>query len=95
MEWWQVQELMMTSAAIVAVLVPVFALTYRFVLKPARRDHARLRGDQDHSSEILRDVRLDNMERQLEGLEASVQRLVDVTEFDRQLKAGKPPEESS
>jgi len=95
MEWWQVQELMMTSAMIVAVLVPVCALTYRFVLKPSRKDRARLREDHDDSPEILRDARLDNMERQLEGLEASVQRLVDVTEFDRQLKSGKPPEESA
>ncbi len=92
MEWWQLQELMMTSAMIIAVLVPVVALTYRFVLKPSRKDQARLRGDPDHSPETLRDARLDNMERQLEGLEASVQRLVDVTEFDRQLKSGKPPE---
>jgi len=94
MEWWVIQELLVTIAIIVGVLVPVFALTYRFVLKPALQGQARLRGEQDHSAQILRDERLDNMERQLEGLEASVQRLVDVTEFDRQLKSGKPPERS-
>ena len=33
------------------------------------------------------------MERQLEDLEASVRRLVEVTEFDRQLKSGKRSEE--
>ena len=36
MEWWQIQELMMTSAVVVAVLVPVCGLTYRFLVKPAR-----------------------------------------------------------
>jgi len=92
MEWWQLQELMMTSAMITAVLVPVFALTYRFLIKPSRRDKMELQGASDPSAEALRDARLDNMERQLEGLEASVERLVDVTEFDRQLKSGKPSE---
>ena len=95
MEWWQIQELMMTSAVIVAVLVPVLALTYRFLVKPAIGERRSLPKTPDSSVEALRDTRLDTMERQLEGLEASVQRLVDVTEFDRQLKSGKPPESNS
>ena len=90
MDWWQLQELMITSAVIVGVLVPVFALTYRFFVKTSRWDQKRLRGEPDHPSELLRDARLDNMERQLEELDASVRRLVEVTEFDRQLKSGKP-----
>lgn len=89
MEWWQIQELMITGAVIVGVLVPVFAFTYRFLTKTSRRDLNRLQGAQDPSVEVLRDARLDNMERQLEQMEASVQRLVEVTEFDRQLKSGK------
>ena len=95
MEWYQVQELMITGAVIVGVLIPVCALTYRFLVRSDRRDQKRLRGEKDPSAEVLRDARLDNMERQLEDLEASVRRLVDVTEFDRQLKSGKPPEDSS
>jgi len=95
MEWWQIQELMMTSAVIVAVLVPVLALTYRFLVKPAIGERKSLPKTPDSSVDALRDTRLDTMERQLEGLEASVQRLVDVTEFDRQLKSGKPPESNS
>ena len=78
---------------IVYVLIPVFALTYRFLTKPFRQDRKRLQEAGGKSVEALRDARLDNMERQLEQLEASVERLVEVTEFDRQLKAGKPPEE--
>jgi len=92
MEWWQVQELMMTGALIIGVLVPVLALTYRFVLKPVWGNRKQLPPEPEQPLEDLRDVRLDNMERQLEDLEASVRRLVDVTEFDRQLKSGKPPE---
>ncbi len=93
MEWWAFQELLITIAIIVGVLVPVFALTYRFVLKPVWRDRDRLPKPQEVQVETLRDVRLDNMERQLEDLDASVRRLVDLTEFDRQLKSGKPPME--
>jgi peptidoglycan/LPS O-acetylase OafA/YrhL len=95
MEWWQIQELLMTSAVALAVLIPVCGLTYRFLVRPSRRERRELPGELDSSVEALRDARLDHMERQLEGMEAAIQRLVDVTEFDRQLKSGKPPEGSS
>lgn len=90
MDWWVLQELMITIAVIVGVLVPVFALTYRFILRPVWQEKKPLHRSQDDGREALRDARLDNMERQLEDLEGSVKRLVEVTEFDRQLKAGKP-----
>lgn len=93
MEWWAIQELMITIAVIIGVLVPVFALTYRFILKPVWGSREKIPPPQESQVEILRDIRLDNMERQLEDLDASVRRLVDVTEFDRQLKSGKPPQE--
>jgi len=95
MEFWQITEIMTTGGIIVAVLVPVFGLKYRFLVKPAREEPNRLREGQYPPAEGMRDARLDQMERQLEGLEASVRRLVDVTEFDRQLKSGKPPEGSA
>lgn len=93
MEWWVFQELLVTIAIIIGVLVPVFALTYRFILKPVWGGRERIPPPQESQVETIRDVRLENMERQLEDLEASVRRLVDVTEFDRQLKSGKPPQE--
>lgn len=93
MEWWAVQELLITVAMILVVMVPVFALTYRFILKPVWGGREKIPPAQESQVETLRDVRLDNMERQLEDLDASVRRLVDVTEFDRQLKSGKPPQE--
>jgi hypothetical protein len=90
MEWWQIQELMITAAVIAGVLIPVFALTNRFLVQPARKERNLLQKGEDQAAEAIRDERLDNMERQLEALEESVRRLVDVTEFDRQLKSGKP-----
>ena len=94
MEWWQLQQLLITIAVIVGVLVPVFAVTYRFLAKTPERDRKRLAGSrQDEEASALADARLDNMERQLEDLEGLVRRLVDATEFDRQLKAGKQGEE--
>ena len=89
MEWWQIQELMITSAIIIGVLVPVFGLTYRFLTKTSRREQRKLQGPRDSEKELIRDQRLDNMERQLEELETSVRRIVDVVEFERQLKSGK------
>ena len=90
MEWWQLQELLMTVAVIVGVLVPVFALTYRFVLRGSLGDRKPLAGDRESTAGAVRDQRLDHMERQLEDLEGMVRRLVEATEFDRQLKSGKP-----
>lgn len=92
MEWWQVHEFMMTGAVIVAVLVPVLALTYRFVLKPSTGRKGRLEAEREASASALQEARLDSMERQLEEIEVSVRRLAEASEFDRQLKAGQPPE---
>jgi hypothetical protein len=89
-EWWQFQDFMITLAVIVGVLVPVFALTYRLLMRPA--DGRRLKKESEAA--LLRDHRLDRMERQLEDLDGLVRRLVEATEFDRQLKAGPPDEEA-
>jgi len=92
MEWWQLQELLMTVAVIVGVLIPVFALTYRFILAGSRSDRKPIAGEQEAPTGLHSDQRLDHMERQLEELDGMVRRLVDASEFDRQLKSGKPPD---
>jgi hypothetical protein len=89
MEWWQIQELMITLAVIVGVLVPVFALTYRFLAKTP--DQPRFGRKKQGQAALLRDQRLDHIERQIGDLEGLVRRLVDAAEFDRQLKSGEPP----
>lgn len=93
MEWWQVQELMITVAVIVGVLVPVLALTYRFLTKTAPR--STLPGGQEATNTRLHDERLDYVERQLDDLQGMVRRLVDVVEFDRQLGSGGSPDEEN
>ena len=90
MEWWQFQQLMITVAVIVGVLVPVFGLTYRFLAKPPKGK--RLHDGEEAAAALLRDQRLDHMERQLETIEGQMRRLVDAAEFDRQLKSGQSPD---
>lgn len=92
-EWWQFQEFMITLAVIVGVLIPVFALTYRLLLRPSGGTRKRLREEEAQAE--LRNQRLDHMERQLEDLEGLVRRLVEATEFDRQLKSGPPPDDEA
>jgi hypothetical protein len=84
MEWWQIQELMWTTAGILASLVVVFGLTLRFAIKPFLGDLARLRDGKKAAS----DLRLDRLEEKMEVLDSSVGRLADTLEFDRQLEAG-------
>ena len=90
-EWWQIQELMITLAVIVGVLVPVFALTLRLLTKPP--GGRKLKKESDVA--LRHDQRLDHMERQLEELEGRVRRLVEATEFDRQLEAPRPPDQEA
>jgi hypothetical protein len=95
MEWWQLQQLLVTIAVIVGVLIPVCALSYRFLAGPFGSDRRRLAGDKEALASGLQDQRLDHMERQLEELDGMVRRLVDASEFDRQLKSGKPSDEDA
>jgi hypothetical protein len=89
MEWWQIQELLITLAIIVGLLVPVLGLTWRFVLRSTAGGRARLERE---ASARLQNERIEHMERQLEEMESLVRRLVDATEFDRRLKSGEPPD---
>jgi len=88
MEWWQIQELMWTSAGILASLVVVSGLTLRFALKPFLGDLARLREGRREGEQDAADRRLDRLEEGMEVLGTSVDRLADAIEFDRQLEAG-------
>ena len=38
MPWWQIQDLMITAAGILIVLIPVTGLTLRFAVKPFLKD---------------------------------------------------------
>jgi hypothetical protein len=90
MPWYQVQDLMITVAVSLAVLIPVTGLTLRFGVKPFLKELADIRAAR--RGELIENVsneRLMRIERQLEDLEASMRRLIQVAEFDRQLKSGR------
>ncbi len=88
MEWWQIQELMWSSAGIVVSLVVVSGLTLRFAIKPFLGDLARLREGRREGHQAASVPRLGRLEEQMEVLGSSVDRLADALEFDRQLGAG-------
>jgi hypothetical protein len=91
MPWYQVQDLMITAAVSLAVLIPVTGLTLRFGVKPFLKELANIRAAR--RGQLIEDVsheRLVRIERQLEDLETSMRRLIQVAEFDRQLRSGRP-----
>lgn len=74
------------------ILIPVAGLTLRFAIKPAVEAIARSfehRGLEDTVSVMER--RLGILERQMESMETTVNRLADVVEFQNELHAGQPP----
>jgi hypothetical protein len=90
MPWYQVQDLIFTVAASLAVLIPITGLTLRFGVKPFLRELADMRAARrGHLVEDVSHERLARIERQLEDLERSMRRLAEVAEFDRQLKSGR------
>jgi hypothetical protein len=91
MEWWQIQELMWSATGILVVLIAVTGFTLRFAIKPFLRDLTELRGERQGKLRAGSDHRLDRMERQLDHLDTSVTRLLEVAEFDQQLNAGPSP----
>jgi hypothetical protein len=91
MPWWQIQDLMWTAAGIIAVLIAVTGVTLRFAIKPFLRDLAELRNRRQEEIGSPSDRRLDRMERQIDHLDATVTKLLEAADFDRQLKAGRPP----
>ena len=96
MEWWQIQELMWTATGIFAILIVVSGFTLRFAIKPFLRDLHELRESRREGSlmEGRTDKRLERMEDQLERLDGAMERLLEMSEFDRQLKSGRPPPEA-
>lgn len=92
MEYWEIQELVITAAVSLAVLIPVTGLTLRFGLKPFLKDLGEMRagrhGGRRHQLSTHDSDRLERIENQLDTLERSVRRLTEVVQFDRQLMPG-------
>lgn len=84
-------SLVATILGISIVLVPVIGITARFALKPTVEALSRLfehRG-LDDTVHIL-ERRIELQEHQIDALEATVRRLGEVTDFNRELLAPKP-----
>ena len=94
MESWAIENLMQTGAMILAVLIPVIGFTARFALRPIIRDLKELREAQAHPAGQMDHARLDRMELQLENLESSVERLLEILEYGRRLEPGEPSEDA-
>ncbi len=69
------------------VLIPVLGITARFALKPTVEALSRFfdkKGNEETISILERRISL--MEQQIESMESSVQRLVETSEFHRELE---------
>jgi hypothetical protein len=81
-----------TILGISVVLVPVIGLTARFALKPVVEALAKVfeSRSNDETMRIL-ERRVELQEQQIETLQASLDRLTETREFDRQLAAPRAP----
>ncbi len=75
------------------VLIPVAGFTARFAFKPIVDSMAKLKEMQASSGGggDVRDLaqRVSKIEQQLEGMDVSLQRLIEAKDFDRQLSSGR------
>ena len=77
-----------TIGGILIVLVPVAGLTARFALKPIVEAISRVREGQGAGREAaIMEQRIALLEQQIRNLEGNVERLVEDSEFRRQLEA--------
>ncbi len=84
-----VTSLVAVILGISIVLVPVIGLTARFALKPVVDAFGRfIAGKGTEESVAIVERRLALLEQQLDSLQGSVNRLLEVAEFDHELRAG-------
>jgi len=82
-------ELAAVIMGISVVLVPVIGLTARYALKPIVSVISRsIESRSTEESVQVVERRLELLEQQLEDVQGSLKRLVEVSEFDAQLRAG-------
>ena len=77
---------------ILLVLVPVAGLTARFAFKPIVESMAKLKelNNSGGGGDVRAlEQRVAAIEHQLEGMDSSLQRLIEAKDFDRQLQSGR------
>ncbi len=78
------------SIPIIALLIPLVAVTSKFLVKPvADLVTGRLQAQQPGAA-LPPDPRIPELERQVAELQSSLQRVLEEQEFDRQLRIGAP-----
>ncbi len=78
------------SIPILALLIPLVAVTSKFLVKPvADIVTGRLQAQQPDAA-LPADPRIPELERQVAELQTSLQRVLEEQEFDRQLRIGAP-----
>jgi hypothetical protein len=84
-----ITSLLAVFMGISIVLIPVIGLTARFALKPTVEALSRFfdkKGTEE--SYLILERRMGLLEAQIDSIESNVSRLVEVSEFHRQLEAG-------
>ncbi|GMR12943.1 MAG: hypothetical protein BMS9Abin29_1138 [Gemmatimonadota bacterium] len=85
-------EIIAVIMGVSIVLIPVIGITARFALKPTVEAFSRLFEGRRASETIsILERRMALMEAQIESIESNVKRMVDVTDFHRQLESGSRP----
>ena len=77
----------------IIILVPVFGLTLRFALRPAIEAWTKLRSENaapEHTQLLSRQISL--LEAELQQVQQTLERLVEIQEFQRQLDSDHPAE---
>ncbi len=84
--------LMIPILGILMLMIPVAGFTARFALKPIVEAIARFREMQGGSSGEIRvlEQRVALLEQQLQGVDTSLQQLLEVRRFERELRAPEP-----
>ncbi len=79
---------------LLVVLIPVAGITARFAFKPIVESIAKLKAIQATApggADVQQlEQRVGKIEQQLEGIDVSLQRLIEAKDFDRQLSSGRP-----
>ena len=78
---------------LLCLLIPIAGLTARFAMKPIVDSMAKLKEAQaggGQASDVRRlEQRVAAIEHQLEGVDSSLQRLIEAKDFERQLQSGR------
>ena len=95
MDYRALAELIMLSLMGLSVLAVAVGFSIRAFLAPVIRDVLGARQTGRDKEQQRLEVRLDQVEERLAGIESAVHRIAAVEEFNRALRSGSPPTDES